>query len=73
MIFLDLLYDSLRTSTLEHDSFYQHKYKSKDFPITTPKGKYYSYVGEIYNQDNNPEMLKRDIEIFKNYKKHLHT
>ena len=71
MHFLNLLYDSMKSYTIEHDSFYQHIYNSKSFPIETKKGKYYSYVGEIYNSNNKPELLVRDKDIFINYKKHV--
>ena len=71
MNFLNLLYDSMKTHILEHDTFYQHIYKSQDFPNKTNLGKYYNYVGEIYNAKNVPELKKRDTDIFENYKKHI--
>jgi len=70
MKFLDNIYDSLDGQTLEHDAFFKYKY-SQPFPNESniPLNNYYNYVGEIFDEHCNPPNKKRDIELFKNYKK----
>jgi len=68
MKFLDNIYDSLDGESLEHDTFFKYKY-SQPFPSNENKNnKYYSFVGEIFDENDNPPFKKRDSKLFENFK-----
>ena len=67
MKFLDNIYDSLDGQSLEHDAFFKYKY-SQPFPSNENKNnKYYSFIGEIFDENDNPPFKERDSKIFKNF------
>ena len=65
MKFLDLIYDMLKGKSLEHDQFFNYPY-SIPFPDNSYQKDYYLYVGEIYDEHNNPPNKERDRQLFKN-------
>lgn len=70
MLFLDSIYDKLEGQSMEHDEFFRYKY-SQSFPDDSYQGKYYHFVGEIFDEhDNNPyEDRDRDLLNNRNYKR----
>ncbi len=68
MYFLDSVYDKMKDNILGHDHFFKFP-ENKDFPNYEFKNKYYEYVGEIFDENNNKPNLKRDQDLFKNYKR----
>ena len=70
MKFLDLIYDNLYGKSLEHDQFFNYTF-SQPFPDNSYKNDYYHFVGEIFDENNNPPYRKRDTKLLKNcnYKK----
>ena len=68
MIFLDKVYDKMNGNIIGHDHFFKFP-ENKDFPNFKFENKYYSYIGEIFDENNKKPNLKRDKDLFKNYKK----
>ena len=70
MIFLDQLYFIMKDNILGHDNFFNFP-ENEYFPGENNDNtkKYYKFVGEIIDANDIPSYLKRDVELFKNYKK----
>ena len=50
-----------------HDHFFKFP-ENKEYPNFKFNNKYYEYIGEIFDENNNKPNLNRDKELFKNYK-----
>ena len=68
MKFLDIVYDNLYGKSLEHDQFFKYKF-SQPFPDDSYKNDYYLYVGEIYDEHDNPPNKERDTKLFRQFRK----
>jgi len=73
MKFLDSLYDSClnSVSVLEHDTFFKNVWgKTQLFPECNYHytKKYYSFIGEIFDEHNNPSFYNRDRDLIEEYK-----
>ena len=62
MKFLDGIYDSLDGFSLEHDQYFKYKY-SQPIPDSHKNG-YYNYIGEIFDENDNPPNKERDTILF---------
>ena len=58
MKFLDRIYDSLAGLSLEHDQYFKYKY-SQPIPDDSHKDGYYNYIGEIFDENDNPPNKER--------------
>ena len=77
MKFLELLYNKYVTKALVHDEFFNFSNKNrKNFPQIESctglpygkSGKYYHFVGEIYDENNQNPYHQRDIDLYANYR-----
>ena len=66
MKFLDLVYDSLKGKSMEHDQYFKFEF-SQPFPeMDIDTSKYYHFVGEIFDEhDNNPNK-NRNAKLIEN-------
>lgn len=67
MLFLDNIYDyySLKNEVHENDSYYNNK----SFPDNTDIDKYYNYVGEIFDENDNAVHKCRDSVLIEKFKR----
>lgn len=72
MYFMDQVYDILEqhNCVLAHDNFFKISKNTLRFPNHENfiKDNYYHYVGEIFDENNNPTNIARDKKLQNNYK-----
>ena len=73
MLFLDYIFDDClkRNTVLQHDTFFNDKWgKAKIFPNCefNQTKKYYSFVGEIFDENSIPPYKDRDKKLIESFK-----
>ena len=74
MYFLNTLFDDClkKHSVLQHDTFFNNKWGiSHQFPECEfyKTNKYYSFIGEIFNENSVPPYKYRDTNLIESFKK----